>query len=217
MIRIGFTRSFAQMPHWSGLGLPPALKSLPEESPMKLSCHYRPIGRAPGLHRVLYGTVVLLALAGCASQNAPEVAAVPAAAPVEPTLPSAYRAEELVGRWGFASYHKPEDRARTESAAKQCNQPYVIRAGQSGGVIMHLADQNQPQELALKGSRSGKNYVGLASDPPGGPSDREIESFDGREIFMRWMDPEVQGRYGTSVYVRCGAEGPPKKRAVSRR
>ncbi len=32
-------------------------------------------------------------------------------------------------------------------------------------------------------------------------------SFDGRVLTLRWMDPEVQGRYGTMVYVRCGAEG----------
>jgi hypothetical protein len=37
--------------------------------------------------------------------------------------------------------------------------------------------------------------------------DREIISFDGRVMLTRWIDPEVQGRYGTSVYVRCGAEG----------
>ena len=32
-------------------------------------------------------------------------------------------------------------------------------------------------------------------------------AFDGRVLILRWMDPEVQGRYGTMVYVRCGAEG----------
>jgi hypothetical protein len=26
-------------------------------------------------------------------------------------------------------------------------------------------------------------------------------------MVTRWIDPEVQGRYGTSIYVRCGAEG----------
>jgi hypothetical protein len=26
-------------------------------------------------------------------------------------------------------------------------------------------------------------------------------------LILRWRDPEVQGRYGTMVYVRCGAEG----------
>ena len=32
-------------------------------------------------------------------------------------------------------------------------------------------------------------------------------SFDGRVLILRWVDPEVQGRYGTMVYVRCGPEG----------
>jgi hypothetical protein len=37
--------------------------------------------------------------------------------------------------------------------------------------------------------------------------DREVLTFDGRILILRWMDPEVQGRYGTMVYVRCGPEG----------
>ena len=39
-------------------------------------------------------------------------------------------------------------------------------------------------------------------------------SFDGRVLILRWMDSEVQGRYGTMVYVRCAPEGakrPPAK------
>jgi hypothetical protein len=26
-------------------------------------------------------------------------------------------------------------------------------------------------------------------------------------LMLRWIDPEVQGRYGTMVYVRCAPEG----------
>jgi hypothetical protein len=26
-------------------------------------------------------------------------------------------------------------------------------------------------------------------------------------LILRWVDPEVAGRYGTAVLVRCGAEG----------
>jgi len=37
--------------------------------------------------------------------------------------------------------------------------------------------------------------------------DREVVSFDGRILILRWMDQEVQGRYGTMVYVRCLPEG----------
>ncbi len=32
-------------------------------------------------------------------------------------------------------------------------------------------------------------------------------SFDGRVMALRFVDPEVHGRYGTMVYVRCPAEG----------
>ena len=112
--------------------------------------------------------------------------------------------QELIGRWGLAAYHRPDDRARTEAAARnQCKQPYVIGAGPSGGLIMHLADQKEPQELQLKGSRGGKNYIGPRDDPPGGEQDREVVSFDGRVLITRWIDPEISGRYGNAVYVRC--------------
>ena len=36
--------------------------------------------------------------------------------------------------------------------------------------------------------------------------------FDGRVLILRWMDPEVQGRYGTMVYVRCAPEGAKRPR-----
>jgi hypothetical protein len=26
-------------------------------------------------------------------------------------------------------------------------------------------------------------------------------------MILRWVDPEVAGRYGTGVYVRCASEG----------
>jgi hypothetical protein len=142
-------------------------------------------------------------LAGCATSLPPAPAEPPPPA-AEPTLPPSFRPQELIGRWGLAAYHRPDDRARTEAAARnQCKQPYVIGAGPSGGLIMHLADQKEPQELRLKGSRSGKNYIGPGDDPPGGTQDREVVSFDGRVLITRWMDPEVAGRYGNGVYVRC--------------
>ena len=142
-------------------------------------------------------------LAGCATSPPPAPAEPPPPA-VEPALPPSFQPQELIGRWGFAAYHRPDDRGRTEAAARgQCKNPYVIGAGPNGGLLMYLADQSQKQELALKGSRSGKNYIGPADDPPGGPQDREVVSFDGRVLIMRWIDPEVAGRYGHGVYVRC--------------
>ena len=132
-----------------------------------------------------------------------------ATAPSEPAMaaeiPATIRADELVGKWGLAAYNNPSDRARTEKMAlAQCKQPYTIGAGQSGGVVMHLADQATPQELRLKGSSGGKNYIGPAG-PPGGEQDREVISFDGRVLITRFVDPDAATRYQTMVYVRCGA------------
>ena len=93
---------------------------------------------------------------------------------------------------------------------RACTQPYVITLGPTGGVMMHLADQATPSELRLKGAPGGKTFIGPADDPPGSIQDREVEQFDGRVMILRWMDPEVQGRYGTMVYVRCPAEGAKK-------
>ena len=80
-------------------------------------------------------------------------------------MPSKYASEEFVGRWGFTSYQKEADRARTINTARGlCKSPYVIAKGPSGGVMMHLADERQPTELRLKGSPDGKNYIGPDGD-----------------------------------------------------
>ena len=158
--------------------------------------------------RLLAGaTLCVLTLSACATNpfSSPE----PAMAPPPPVaeIPASIRAEEIVGRWGYGAYHNEADRTRTEAAAKaQCGQPVVINRGPNGGVMMYLADSAQLQELRLKGSPSGKNYIGPPG-PAGGPPDREIVSLDGRSMVMRWMNPEVANRYGMGVYVRCGAEG----------
>ncbi len=155
---------------------------------------------------ILTTIALAVALAGCATQAPPPPE--PAAAPVVPTLPPAFPPQDLVGRWGLAAYHVEADKPRIEAAAAQaCGQPYVITLGPSGGVMMHLADQSTPTELALKGAPGGKTYIGPREDPPGSMQDRLVEQFDGRMLILRWMDPEVQGRDGTMVYVRCGAEG----------
>jgi hypothetical protein len=123
--------------------------------------------------------------------------------PTAPELPASIRSEELVGRWGLASYMNPADRVRTENAARgQCKQPYIIGAGATGGVVMHLADEATPQELRLKGSPSGKNFIGPPG-PAGGERDREIVSFDGRVMVTRFIDKDAAVRYGNMVYVRC--------------
>jgi hypothetical protein len=143
---------------------------------------------------------VLLGACGSMSLTSSSPTAEP---PPVPAMPASIRSDEIVGRWGLASFQDPKDRARTEAAAKgQCKQPYVIGAGTHGGVIMHLADQATPQELDLKGSPSGKNYIG-PTGPAGGQQDREIVSFDGRVMVTRFIDKDAATRYGNMVYVRC--------------
>ena len=157
-----------------------------------------------------------LALAACETSNmggglfggGTSQPAEPAAPAAVPLMPPSFPAQNLVGRFGLTAYHNEADRERTiTAAANQCRNPYVITMGPTGGVMMHLADQSTPTELALKGAPGNKNYIGPKEDPPGGAQDREVVSFDGRVLTLRWMDPEVQSRYGTMVYVRCGAEG----------
>ena len=161
-------------------------------------------------HRLGAGVLLAALLGGCStslsnfggfggSSNPPPVAD----AGPGPDMPASIRSDEIVGRWGLASYQNPNDRARTEAAARgQCKQPYVIGAGQSGGVVMHLADEATPQELRLKGSPSGKNYIGLPGGTPG-DRDREIVSFDGRVLITRFVEKDAATRYGNMVYVRC--------------
>ncbi len=152
-------------------------------------------------------SALAILLGACSSMSLPSFSSSPTEQEpgVGPEMPATLRADEIVGRWGLASFQNPNDRARTEAAARsQCKQPYVIGAGSSGGVIMHLADQATPQELRLKGSPSGKNYIGPPG-PAGGEQDREIISFDGRVLVTRFIDKDAATRYGNMVYVRCGA------------
>jgi hypothetical protein len=152
-----------------------------------------------------------LLLAGCSGFSLPSFNmggssdTPPPPPPSASAMPSKYAAEELVGRWGFTSYQKEADRARTINTARGlCKTPYVIAKGPGGGVMMHLADERQPSELRLKGSPSGKNYIGPDGEAGVG-QDREIISFDGRVLVTRYVDPDAANRYGNMVYVRCAA------------
>ncbi len=104
-----------------------------------------------------------LMLGGCSGVSMPSFGSSPSSdAPPPPpgvgsgsgAMPSKYSSEELVGRWGFTSYQKEADRARTVATARGlCKSPYVIAKGPGGGVMMHLADERQPTELRLKRKR----------------------------------------------------------------
>ena len=148
-------------------------------------------------------SALAMLLGACGSMSLTSSPSAPPEVAIAPEVPATIRPDEIVGRWGLASFQDPKDRARTEAAARgQCKQPYVIGAGSTGGVIMHLADQATPQELRLKGSSSGKNYIGPPG-PAGGEQDREIISFDGRVMITRFIDKDAATRYGNMVYVRC--------------
>jgi hypothetical protein len=166
--------------------------------------------------------VVALAVAGCSHRPfghppdapapeivGPDVSMAPQDMPPGPSIPGQHVAPhidtlDLVGRWGFAAYQRPEDTERTISlASKQCDKPYMIGQGPHGGVVMHLADSKMPEELALKSGPDGYVYVGPLG-APAGSKDRAITFFDGRILIMRYVDPETASRYGTAVYVRCG-------------
>ena len=67
---------------------------------------------------------------------------------------------------------------------------------------MYLADSSELQELRLKGSSAGRDYIGPSGRTPGA-QDREIVSFDGRVMILKYVDPEIDGRYGTGIFVRC--------------
>lgn len=163
-------------------------------------------GNARTVANLAIASALTIFLGGCSSMSLPSMTSSPPADAepgVAPEMPASIRADEIVGRWGLASFQNPNDRARTEAAARgQCKQPYVISAGANGGVVMHLADQATPQELRLKGSPGGKNYIGPAGPTPG-DQDREIVSFDGRILVTRFIDKDAAVRYGNMVYVRC--------------
>ncbi len=158
---------------------------------------------------VLAGLTV--AMAGCSTWNpfGPSAPSAPQPMPLE-VLPPAFPPQDIIGSWGLAAYHKDEDRSRIEvEALNQCKQPYVITLGPTGGVMMHLADQPTPTELRLKGAPGKRTFIGPDGEA-GGQQDREVVGFDGRVLALKWLDPEVQSRYGTMVYVRCPPEGTKK-------
>ncbi len=106
------------------------------------------------------GMLVLLAglaVAGCASQGPSE--GHDRACCHNPDLPPAIKPQEITGRWGLAAFHNQTDLKRTETAARNgCKQPYNIGMGPTGGVIMHMPDKAQPEELRMKGGPGNKTY-----------------------------------------------------------
>lgn len=162
--------------------------------------------RSVGLCLLSALAIIAVATSGCSTAPGDSpFGTFPGLGPSAPEeAPARYRADEFVGRWGVASYRKETDRARTEAAAsRQCGKAYTITKGPNGGVMMHLADQPTAEELRIKGTPDGKTFIGPAGEA-GDAQDREIVSFDGRVLIMRYVDQEIAGRFGTMLYVRCG-------------
>ncbi len=128
------------------------------------------------------------------------------AATVLALLPSqamAFDAGELAGRWGLASYFREADAAKVAAAAAaQCGAPYIIARGPNGGAMLHRPDETTASEHVVRKSWSGKTSIGPTSDTSGA-RDREVVSYDGNRLVLRWLDASVAGRYGTMVFVRC--------------
>ena len=147
-------------------------------------------------------------VAGCASfdvgswWSGPSPAPTPAATPA----PQAFKIlppDPLIGKWGVASFRDEKDRARTEKQARvQCKNAYVIAKGPTDGVMMHVADDPDQHELALKKGADGKTYLGFNAPPPD-PQDRELVELTPKLMVMKFVDPDANSRYGTFVYVKC--------------
>jgi hypothetical protein len=165
--------------------------------------HLTPFSNSHLKHMAAFAALAVAAmLGGCTSSRSPSA---PAAAAISGGETPTIAADQLVGSWGLASYREEKDFARTEAEAKAaCSNPYAIGKGASGGIVMHLADQPQPAELVVKAA-AGRNFVGPANEPPGGPKDREISSFNGSTFVAKWVDPNVATRYGTMIFTRCAA------------
>jgi hypothetical protein len=158
---------------------------------------------ASGAGTVL-GIAIALALAGCAATQEPPPATAQATGPALREVQTSLRREQLIGRWGVASFRDEKDRGRVTAMARSfcARQPYTIAAGPNQGVMMHVADDPGLYELRLKGGSDGKTYLGFEA-PPGDPQDREIISISDSQIVMRFVDRDANARYGTFIYARC--------------
>ena len=117
---------------------------------------------------------------------------------------SAQTVDDLVGRWGVASYWNKADAAKAPGWARQsCGQPYVIEKSGGGNLMMFVAD-GQKREVALK----GKKLTPVEKVLPEGPARmhvRTITAFEaGKSFELTWQHGGFAGRYGTVLYVKCG-------------
>jgi hypothetical protein len=117
---------------------------------------------------------------------------------------SAQSVDDLVGRWGVASYWKKEDKASAPGWARQsCGQPYIIEKNETGNLMMFVADGKR-REVNLKGKKLTPTEKALP-EGPGKMHARTITAFEpGKSFELTWDNGRFAGRYGTVVYVKCG-------------
>ena len=94
-----------------------------------------------------------------------------------------------------------ERRSRARRFALRCGL-VLIMFGAAPVRMMHVADDPDEHELALKKGADGKTYLGFNA-PPGDPADREVVELTPKLMVMKFVDPDTNTRYGTFVYVRC--------------
>ncbi len=75
--------------------------------------------------RLAAASALTIFLGACGSMSLPSLSSNTAPEPAEPgvapEMQASIRADEIVGRWGLASFQNPADRPRTEKMAKdQC-------------------------------------------------------------------------------------------------
>jgi hypothetical protein len=143
-------------------------------------------------------------MGGCVSSGGDGLAAAASAPAALAERPASLTREDLIGRWGVASFRREQDRPRVTAIARSfcARQTYAIAAGPNQGVMMHVADDPKLYELRLKGGSDGRTYLGFEA-PPGDQQDRVILSASREQLTMRFVDPDVDARYGTFIYVRC--------------
>ena len=91
---------------------------------------------------------LILLLSGCNLNPflSPPSPGVPAVA-----MPPSLRAEDIVGRWGLAAYHRDQDRARTIVAARdQCTQAFVIDRSPGGNILVLGHDSRGPTQAVCR-------------------------------------------------------------------
>src|SRR5690242_2881554 len=150
--------------------------------------------RAPSARQA--GLVLLLGLTLSACGTSMTTTAPPAPS----VTPIAITVDEIVGKWGLASYRDAKDLDRTTAEArKACANPYTVTKGPGGGVMMHLADQPVASEVVLKPAADGRVFLG----PQGKPADKRdrlILSYENGVMVTQWVDPDAATRYGTMVF-----------------